>query len=146
MAFENLKWSSIKEGDAVPRVVLPITTSRIARSALATMDPFEGHHVTAFAREQGQDDIYVNTATFHGFIDRAISEWSGPAGFIRRLRLSIQQSVYPGDEMYAEGKVVRHYEGDDGAGLVDIDLEVGTGRGVCCPAFVTLELPRGEKD
>lgn len=77
---------------------------------------------------------------FHGFVDRRVTDWGGPDTFIRR-RLRMVVSVHPGDTMRAEGQVERHYRGEDGAGLVDIDIRILTVKGLCVLASITARLP-----
>jgi hypothetical protein len=57
----------------------------------------------------------------------------------------MQRSIYAGDTMVGEGRVVRRYIDDAGGRvryLVDLELAVkNQDDELCCPASVTLELP-----
>lgn len=140
-------WHEVAESQALPAIELPVEYARIIHNAAATWDYFPGHHNPAYARAQGQPDIYVSTIFFHGFVDRLVTDWGGPETFIRRRRLRMVASVHPGDTMLAEGQVTRHYRAEDGAGLVDIDIRILTAKGLCVPASITARLPvtAGEK-
>lgn len=140
-AYRQLKWSDIQVGHEVGRISLNMSFSRVLLSAISTLDYFPGHHDVEYAKMQGQENIYVNTMTYQGFIDRIVTDWAGPATFIARRRFSMQRPVYANDEMFGEGKVVRCYKDDLGRLLVDLQLEVGNQHGVCCPAEVTALLP-----
>jgi len=139
--YKQLRWSDVKEGQDVPAISLDMTFSRVLLSAVSTIDYFPGHHDDKYAKGQGQETIYLNTMTYWGFIDRAITDWAGPATFITRRKFAMLKSVYAGDKMYAKGKVTRVYKDDTGRSVVDINLEIGTQRGVCFPAEVTAMLP-----
>jgi hypothetical protein len=57
----------------------------------------------------------------------------------------MRRSIYAGDTMVGEGRVVRRYIDDATSRvrhLVDLELTVKNQAGeLCCPATVTLELP-----
>lgn len=133
-------WSEVKAGDILPSIELPVEYARIILNAASTWDYFPGHHNPAYARAQGQPDIYASTIFFHGFIDRLITDWGGPSTFIRRRRMRMVASVHPGDTMRASGQVLRHYR-DETGGLADLDIRIDTARGLCVPASATVRLP-----
>lgn len=139
--YSQRLWESVFVGETLPPIELPVAYGRIILNAAATWDYFPGHHNPAYARAQGQPDIYVSTIFFHGFVDRLVTDWAGPETFIRRRRLRMVASVHPGDTMRAEGEVTRHYRDETGAGLVDMDLRILTARGLCVPASITARLP-----
>lgn len=134
-------WEEIEEGESLPRLEMPITYKRIVLNAASTWDWFPGHHDPEYAKAQGQENIYASTILFHGIVDRLVTDWAGPQTFIARRSIAMRQSVYPGDTLYADGRVSRRYKDDAGAALLDIDIEIGTERGVCVPASVTARLP-----
>jgi acyl dehydratase len=145
VSYEQRYWEDVEEGSALPRTDDEITYRRVIMNPATTWDYFPGHHDPAYARSQGQPTIYVNTMHFLGFVDRLATEWGGPCSFIARRKISMQRSIYAGDTMVGEGRVVRRYTDEAGARvrhLVDLELTVKNQDGeLCCPATVTLELP-----
>ncbi|MBV1881980.1 MAG: hypothetical protein KUG82_10120 [Pseudomonadales bacterium] len=133
-------WNEIKEGDAVTPVVLPVPYERVILDAAATQDYFPGHHNPAYARHQGQKEIYLNSMAIEGFINRVATDWAGPHTFIRRRKMQMRSSVYAGDTLHTEGVVEKCYQEDDRY-LVDISISVMVKNDVCIPASLTLEIP-----
>lgn len=134
-------WNDISEGEVLPRVEMPVPFEKVILDAAATQDYFPGHHNPAYARHQGQKNIYLNTMAIEGFIDRVATDWAGPHTFIRKRTMNMRASIYAGDTMVGEGTVEKHYE-LDGRSLVDISITISTESGPCVPAQLTLELPR----
>lgn len=134
-------WDEISEGEALPRVEMPVPFERVILDAAATQDYFPGHHNPAYAQHQGQKNIYLNTMAIEGFIDRVATDWAGPHTFIRKRTMNMRASIYAGDTMTGTGKVEKRYT-RDGRHLVDVAILISTQSGPCVPAQVTLELPR----
>lgn len=145
VSYAQRYWDDVEEGSELPRVDDEITYRRVIMNPATTWDYFPGHHDPEYARAQAQPTIYVNTMHFLGFVDRLATGWGGPGSFIARRKISMQRSIYAGDTMVGEGRVVRRYTDDTGPRvrhLVDLELTVKNQRGeLCCPATVTLELP-----
>jgi acyl dehydratase len=80
----------------LPTISLPIDYRRVVHNAASTWDWFPGHHNPEYARQQGQRTIYLSTLFFHGFIDRAASEWFGPEYRPQRRRIEMKRSIYAG--------------------------------------------------
>ena len=133
-------WNEISEGDAVTTITMDVPFERVILDAAATQDYFPGHHNPAYARHQGQKEIYLNTMAIEGFIDRVATDWAGPHVFIRKRQMQMRSSIYAGDTLYGEGKVVRCYK-DGGNGFIDLSIEISTDNGCCVPANLTLKLP-----
>jgi acyl dehydratase len=138
----DLRWQDVQAGSQLPEVTIEISYRRVVMNAAATWDWFPGHHDPFYAREQGQRTIYLSTLFFQGLVDRLVTDWAGPRAFIRRRKIEMRRSIYAGQVARASGRAARVYE-DDGAGLVDVEAEVGSDEGPCVLAAVTVELPRG---
>ncbi|WP_370305443.1 MaoC/PaaZ C-terminal domain-containing protein [Sinimarinibacterium flocculans] len=138
-------WSEVREGEALAPLRFPVDYARIILNAAATWDYFPGHHDPEYARSQGQPNIYASTILFHGLIDRFVTDWGGPLTLVRRRRMRMVASVYPGDLLTTEGRIVRCYREAE-LGLVDLDISLKTTRGLCVPASVCARLPLGHDD
>lgn len=139
-AAAGLRFDDVAVGDEITPVAIPITYKRICMNAAATWDWFPGHHDPEYARSQGQQTIYLSTLFFHGFIDRALGDWAGPDALLRRRKISMIRSIYPGQTATLTGRVVDR-RGVDGKGLVDLELMVSSEEGPCVPSEATLQLP-----
>jgi acyl dehydratase len=133
-------WNNIHEGDEVSAVEMAVPFERVIQDAAATQDYFPGHHNPAYARHQGQKNIYLNTMAIEGFIDRVATDWAGPHTFIRKREMQMRASIYAGDTITGKGKVDRSYK-EDGHFLLDISIIISNQDGICVPAKLTIELP-----
>ena len=135
-------WDDIVEGDAVAPITMDVTYSKVAMIMGTTSDYFPGHHDPEYARSQGQENIYVNTIFFQGFIDRLLTTWAGPATFIMARTFRMHRSIYPGDMIYSRGTVKACRPVDELTGIVEVEVQVGRQDGACASASATLRLPR----
>lgn len=133
-------WDEIRQGEALTQVTMAVPFERVILDAAATQDYFPGHHNSAYARHQGQKEIYLNTMAIEGFIDRVATDWAGPHTFIRKRQMQMRRSIYAGDTLCGEGTVDKCYQ-ENGRNLVDISISISTDSGLCVPASLTLELP-----
>lgn len=137
----GLYWEEVGEGDLVTPVTLQVSYARVILSVAATRDFMRGHHDPAFAREQGQRDIYVNTLFHQAFVDRVMTDWAGPRAFIARRKIVMRGAICAGDTIVGEGRVTDRRRDDSGRGLIELDLRVSNGRELCCEALGVLALP-----
>lgn len=135
----------VAEGEQLPVVTDEITYRRVIMSPATTWDYFPGHHDPEYARSQGQPTIYVNTMHLLGFLDRMVTDWSGPKTFLVRRGVKTHRSVYAGDTIVGNARVVA-IRRDERAGrtrhLVDLELTVANQDGaLCVSADATVALP-----
>ncbi|HLN17053.1 MAG TPA: MaoC/PaaZ C-terminal domain-containing protein [Acidimicrobiales bacterium] len=143
--YHQRYWEDVAEGEELAPVEDEITYRRVVMNPATTWDYFPGHHDPEYAKAQGQPTIYINTMHFLGFIDRLATAWGGPASFITRRKMSMRHSIYAGDTMVGQGRVVRKYTDEPGGRtrhLVELEITVENQDGqLCVPATVHLELP-----
>lgn len=139
----GLTFADVSVGDEITPVSLPITYKRICMNAASTWDWFPGHHDPEYAKSQGQENIYLSTLFYHGFVDKGLNDWAGPDALIRRRKISMIKSIYPGQTATLTGKVIGKRE-ENGQHLVDLELMVSSEEGPCVPSEATLQLPSGQ--
>ncbi len=137
-----LRFDDVAVGDEITPVSIPVTYKRVCMNAASTWDWFPGHHDPEYARSQGQRTIYLSTLFFHGFIDRGLGDWVGPDALLRRRKISMIRSIYPGQTATLTGRVIGKRE-VNGTGLIDLELMVSSEEGPCVPSEATLQLPTG---
>ena len=137
-AVAGLAPGDITKGDDISPVALEVTRARVATLVAATWDPFPGHHDPAYAKAQGQKDIYLNTMLLSGFVDRVALGWAGPQWFVRRRAMRMLGSVYPGDVLTGTGTVESVVQNPDGTTDVVVAVSGTTGTGPCIAAEITL--------
>lgn len=126
--------AAVTVGDRLGPVELPVSYTVVAGLPGGTRDYFPGHHDPAYARAQGQRDIYLNTAFFQGFVDRVALEWAGPAWYVAERGIRILRSVYPGDTLVGTGTVTA--APDDRT--IELAVELTTADGVCVTATMRI--------
>jgi hypothetical protein len=130
----------VHEGDQMPAVPIPITTTLVVAGALMTLDYFDGHHDRDMAVQRGSKDVFMNIHTSAGLIERFISGWAGPAAIWRNLRLRLGAPNYPGDTMTLTGSVAAI---DRGLGTVVVSFAGRNSAGVHAQGSAELALPGG---
>jgi acyl dehydratase len=140
MSVPEVRWDEIAEGSSIPPLVDEITYRRVIMNPGATGDYFPGHYDPDYARRQGQPTIYANSLHVFGIIDRAVSEWTGPRGFLIRRNVRLVSSMYAGDTVTVTGVVSgKRVDGDQR--VVDVDLTMTNHRDqVICTARTTVRL------
>ena len=124
----------------LPPWELPITTTLVVSTALATRDFQDVHHDRDLAVVRGSKDIFLNILTTTGLVQRYVGEWAGHAALIRGCELRLGAPAHPGDTLRFTGEMVE---------TVDVDGEqrhvvqvVGTvPLGAHVTAEVTVVLP-----
>lgn len=113
------KLSSVKVGDALAPLAIPLTRTLIVATAIASRDYQDVHHDPDLAKKRGSPDIFMNILTTNGFVGRYVTDWTGPEARIRKIDIRLGAPNYPGDTMTLEGSVTAK---DDSAGTVEISL------------------------
>lgn len=101
----------MKVGDELPALAEEISYRRVIMGPGATWDYFPGHYDPEYAHSQGQPTIYANSLMLFGLLDRAASEWAGPASFLVRRDVRLLSPLYAGDTVTITGNVMGSEEG-----------------------------------
>ncbi len=138
-------FEDIYEGEQLPRIEDVVSYRRVIMTPGATWDYFPGHYDPEYARAQGQPTIYLNSMHVMGFVDRLVTDWTGPATFVVRRRVRLHQPLYAGDTLVGTGSVTaKHHEEGDGRVryLIDADVSVANQDGAnCASASITAAVP-----
>jgi acyl dehydratase len=139
----------VAAGDRLPPLRHDVTATTVVLGALATRDWRPMHHDRDFAVERnGARDIFLNTPNQQAWLERFVTDWTGPRGRPGRLRFRMRDSVYPGEAMTLTGTVTR--TGTDGTGCgwatVDVEVRAGDPDRLCTTATVRVALPTSPDD
>ncbi|MFF7648695.1 MaoC family dehydratase [Streptomyces sp. NPDC007983] len=129
---------TVRAGEALPPLRIPITRTLIVSGALASRDYQDVHHDAEAAREKGSPDIFMNILTTNGLVGRYITDHFGPRAHLRKVAIRLGAPNYPGDEMVLTGEVTSVA---DGTAEVAVLGKNAIGRHVT--GTVTVELPTG---
>jgi hypothetical protein len=135
-------WDDVAEGDDVPPVEFPLTVYRLVVEAGANRDFNAIHHNSEVARASGAPEMYANTGFLLGMWERAIREFAGLEGSVRRITgFRMRRFNVVGQTVVVRGRVLGKRREDD-ASLVELELwsEVD-GEVTVGPGTVTVVLP-----
>jgi acyl dehydratase len=133
----------MKAGDSLPMLEVAVTARTVVMGAAASRDWQPQHHDHAWAVERaGTRDIFLNTPNQAGWIERYLTDWSGPRGRLGRLRFRMRRPVFPGETLVFRGTVTA--VSDDGFADVDVILSVGDQVATECSARMALPRRNGD--
>lgn len=117
---KNVYWEDVEEGQDLPETARDIDTTLIACGAVwASHDFMPVHHDRDFAQEKGAPDIFMNILTTNGLVGTYLTDWSGPEGELKKLKIGLAVPNYPGDRMTLNGTIEKKWE-EGGEHLVRI--------------------------
>ena len=134
------------QGDGVevlPGWELPVTTTLVVSTALATRDFQDVHHDRDLAVQRGSRDIFLNILTTTGLVQRYVGAWARPAALTRACELRLGAPAHPGDTLSFSGSVSEVLE-QDGETRHVVDVVGSVSLGAHVTARVTVGLPHQE--
>jgi acyl dehydratase len=122
MSRQTLRFESIREGERLPELSIPLTSTLIVGGAIASRDFMPVHHDRSAAQAQGMSDVFMNILTTNGLVGRYVTDWAGSDALLQRVAIKLGAPNLPGDSMTFSGLVVARDEAERA-----IDVEI-TGR------------------
>lgn len=137
----------VEKGQALPELAYDVTATTVVLGALASRDWRPMHHDKDFAQQRnGVRDIFLNTPNQAAWFERYLTDWSGPAGRLARMRFRMRDSVFPGDRMVLRGQVDDVAVDETGCGFAEITVRLSVGGRLCTECAARIALPRSEDD
>ena len=134
-------------GDRPPELTHDVTTTTVVLGALASRDWRPMHHDSRFATERnGTRDIFLNTPNQLAWIERAITDWTGPRGRLGRVSFRMQDPVFPGDTMTISSVVTGMPVDNTGCGWAELGLTLRAGDRTCTTGTARVALPMTADD
>ena len=87
----------------LPEWRLPITTTLVVSTAIATRDFQDVHHDRDLAQSYGSKDIFLNILTTTGLVQRYVTDSLGHDVDLAGIALRLGAPAYPGDELVFSG-------------------------------------------
>lgn len=100
-----MTFETVRVGQALPELTLPVTASQIVAGAIATNDFEKVHHDKALAQTTGVPDIFMNILTTNGLVQRFVTDWAGSSARIRKIKIRLGAPNFAGDTMVMTGVV-----------------------------------------
>lgn len=151
-AVGQVRAGDLAVGDRLPGLAYDVTATTVVLGALATRDWRPMHHDRDFAIvRNGAKDIFLNTPNQQAWLERFVTDWTGPLGRPGRLRFRMRDSVYPGDTMTLSGTVSAVDTDATGCGWATVAIEVHAGEWgrpprLCTTATFRIALPTSPDD
>ena len=138
--MKTRRFESVKVGDTLPELPIPITVTLVVGGALASRDYTPVHHDKSAAQAQGMSDVFMNILTTNGLVGRYVTDWAGPDAVVKNVAIKLGAPNLPGDTMKMVGSVKSK---DDAAGEVVVEIAGKNGWGNHVTGTVRLALPKG---
>jgi acyl dehydratase len=138
-------FDEVSVGDRLDELVIPLTRTLIASTALASRDYQDVHHDPELAQQRGSQDIFMNILTTNGFVGRFVTDWAGPGAVLTDVNIRLGAPNYPHDTMTVTGSVTKKEDGLDaeGRGAIEVSLKGSNSLGDHVTGTVRLLLPGG---
>ena len=144
---KSLSFGDVKQGDALPELVYPVTATTVVLGALASRDWRPMHHDHDFAvNRNGTRDIFLNTPNQAAWFERFLTDWSGPKGRLGRMKFRMKGSVFPGDTMVLSGTVEQVGTDDTGCAWVTVLVRLTVNGELKTDCTARLALPANDDD
>jgi len=134
---KSLTYAEVNEGDELPVLDVPITTTAIVAGAIASRDYQDVHHDAELAKERGSKDVFMNILTTNGYVGRYVTDWAGPDAVLKKVAIRLGAPNYPGDTMLMTGTVKAKGDGN----LVEVEIRGANNLGDHVVGTVSLVLP-----
>jgi acyl dehydratase len=134
--MRSLRFSDVAEGDELPVLDVPVTTTAIVAGAIASRDYQDVHHDAELARQRGSKDVFMNILTTNGWVGRFVTDWAGPDAVLKKVAIRLGAPNYPGDTMLMTGTVT-----STAGGQVEVAVRGENSQGDHVVGTVTLVLP-----
>jgi hypothetical protein len=130
---------SMHPGTRIPPMEFPVPLKQFVLAVAATRDFYEVHHDDVYAQALGAPRMYIGTHFMQGLIGRFVTDWSGPDGRMRRLKLTPFDRNHPGDLIRVDGAITGRSD-DSKQCVIDLAISCRNGRGLTHEAEVTVAI------
>lgn len=138
---------SVSVGEKLPRLEVDVTARMVIMGASSSRDWQPQHHDHHWAVERaGTRDIFLNTPNQAGWIERYITDWTGPRGRLGKLRFRMRRSICDGDKLAFDGVVRTVTKDETGTEWADVDVVLSVGDEAATQCVVRVALPSVPED
>ncbi|TMA32921.1 MAG: acyl dehydratase [Deltaproteobacteria bacterium] len=140
--MQSVRFEQVKVGQELPGLDIPLTTSLIVSTALASRDFTPVHHDKSAAQRSGVDDVFMNILTTNGLVGRFVTDWAGPDARITSVAIRLGTPNLPGDTMKLRGTVKSL---DAAASTAEVEVKGANAWGNHVTGTVVVELPQARE-
>lgn len=106
-----MTYRSSQVGDVLPELAIAMDRTTIVAAAIASQDFEDVHHDPGKAQGRGTPDIFMSINSTNGFVDRYVTDWTGPTARLRSVSLRLGVPLFPGDTLTFRGEVTEVVDG-----------------------------------
>ena len=144
---DRLTLGQVAAGDQLPELHHDVTATTVVLGAVASRDWRPMHHDHDFAvNRNGTQDIFLNTPNQAAWLERFVTDWTGPTGRLGRMTFRMKTSVFPGDRMTFTGTVTGTRTDATGCGWADLDITLAVGDRIATTCTASVALPTTPDD
>lgn len=134
-------WEDVEVGHELPTLDLEIDARRLVLQLSGSQDHYPVHFDQDFARAAGHAGVFMSSGFTEAALVRVITDWIGPEGCLRKLRLELRRQNRMGDTMVCKGRVATKYV-QDGDHYVECEVWAENQReGITTPGRAWVILP-----
>lgn len=134
-------FEDIEEGGELAPVTRTVSTTQMFLYSAVTRNAHRIHYEEKFAQSEGLPKVLVQGPLQGAQLSAYVTDWMGPAGFLKKFSYSNRGMALPGQPLTLRGKVRRKYL-LDGKAAVDLDIWEESADGqTLVPAQATVLLP-----
>jgi acyl dehydratase len=132
----------VNVGDRLPVLEVKIRARHVVMGASSSRDWQPQHHDTHWAVERVKvKDIFMNTPNQAGWIERYLTDWTGPKGRLGKVRFTMKKSVCAGDTLRFDGTVTAVAEG-----WVDVEVKLSVEDETATECTARIAVPTSDDD
>jgi acyl dehydratase len=136
----TLSYDEVEVGAELPALEIPLTSTLIIATAIASRDYQDVHHDMDLAKQRGAKGIFMNILSTNGLVGRYVGDWAGPEAIFKRVNIRLGAPNYSGDKMVLTGRV-QSKSIEAGQGIVDVEIRGANGLGDHVTGTVRVALP-----
>lgn len=134
-------YEDVQEGMELPPVTKTVTTTQMFLYSAVTRNPHRIHYDEKFAHSEGLPAVLVQGPLQGAQLSTYVTDWMGPAGFLKKFSYSNRGMALPGQPLTLRGKVIRKLQVDERS-AVELELwEENAAGDILVPASATILLP-----
>ncbi len=139
--------TQVEVGLRLPPMELTVTARTVIMGASASRDWQPQHHDRDWAVQRaGTRDIFLNTPTQAGWIERYLTDWTGPRGRLGRMFFRMRRPICPGDTVAFEGTVSGVKADPEGCLWVTVDVRLLVDGDAATESTVRMAIPKDDAD
>lgn len=145
--MSGLTAADVRPGTRLPELRVDVTARTVVMGASSSRDWQPQHHDHDWAvHRAGTKDIFLNTPNQAGWIERFLTDWTGPRGRLGRVRFRMRRPVYPKQTLVFAGTVTALTTDEHGCAWADLDITLTADGEPATECTARIALPADDDD